>query len=196
MNEQFSSSLVQETVAKEVETKEEIEMRIRKEIIAKGKEFEGVEFKFREPKRKIAKDALPATLNWNLFNKNLSVQEKLNLQSLLEKMEAFLDSPIITDNFDDHGARRVWEGKYLEQLSPEAQAYYSHNRLGLNFATGVIKFRNYFDPINLLPGEEMKMNEEAYKLLLGMCSIIPEPLKNGDDYGELSLEDKIICIEN
>lgn len=199
MAEKFSGplpELVPEKLSpEEAETKQEKEKRVRRELVEKGKQSENVEFEFIEPKRRIGRESLPAKLDWSLFNANLSEKEKEDIGNFFERMKDFLDAPIITDNIPDHPQRRVWEGKYLGQLSPEARDYYSKNRLGFNFYGTVINFQKYFDPEVLVEGEEMRMDQEAYDHLVAFCSIIPRPLTDLRLYDLLSKEQKVECVE-
>lgn len=175
-----------------IETKQEIELRIQKELGKQG-ELSGVKFSFPEPRFKVAPEKLYPELNWSYFSPELSEQKREELSFCFNKLIQYLSSPIIVDNLPDHSARRDWEDENLEKVSPEAARYYERNRLGLNFASCLNKMINVLD--QEFQDKEF-INRDIIDKLNIFLSMLPQELQDGhgEDYALLSTEEKItIC---
>ncbi len=181
------------TKAETGETKEEMELVWQEELISAGK-LKGVNFKFVKPKLRLVPEKLPPELNWNLFAGNISEAEKEKLNYCFQKIIRYLDSPIITDNFPDHHARRDWEKENLGKMSPETQDYYNHNRLGLNFASHLNKL-NFF--LNEDFKEQIFISREALDQLNAFFALLPRELQDGEGerYASETTAEKIKSME-
>lgn len=186
-------SLIEEKVAAQAETAAEREKRIRQELISCGQKFEGVKFKFVEPKLKISPDKLPREVNWQLFPADLSAEDKERISSMFNKFIDFLGADIITDDFEYHDDRGNWERKYRDQLSPEVWDLYKNNRLGLTNASRPKGLFDYFSEFKKEYNEKglSFIDPKLLSRLEGLVSIMPEELKSGDLYGQIGLDKKI-----
>jgi hypothetical protein len=187
------SNLVDEKLGQQAETSDEIEKRVKKELVEKGKESADIEFKFIEPKLRVKPEDLPRNLNWELFPKNIAAEEKERLTLMFNKMIDYLDALIITDNFSNHDERGNWERKYRDELSPEAYNCYKNNRLGLTNGSRPLSFLRYL----LSQQEDYGSQTETFinpkilaQLEIFVSTMSPE-LKSGDIYGRTSLDRKI-----
>ncbi len=171
------------------ETKKEIELKIQNELSRQGK-MKGIDFSFPEPRLKIAPEKLPSELDWSYFSPEISEVEREDLSFCFNQLCQYLDSPIIADNFSDHKVRRDWEDENLPQLGPEVQKYYEHNRLGLNFSSGL---SNVINLLNLKFQAGSFINSDAINKLNILRDFLPPELQSGcsDDYARLSTEEKI-----
>jgi len=188
MSEEFPRS-IQEKLSQEGKTQEEREADWQQELVQVGRKFGGVEFKSVKPKIKTKVEFLPAELDWNLFTEDISKEEKEKLSLMFSELIEYLDSSIITDDFADHNQRSAWEKEYLNLLSPEAQEYYKHNRLGLNFNSRLNKFCRF-----LVISQEDKndtLDQNKFEQLQFFLELIPKELNNGDLYAQLTTEEKI-----
>lgn len=175
-------------------SKEEIERGWRKELISKGRELGGVEFEFIAPKLCVAAGRLPRELDWNFFAADISNKEKEELDYCFQKLIKYLDSPIIIDDFPEHGARREWEKENLEKISFDLQAYYNSNRLGLNFASSLNKFVLI---LNKDFEDNRFISREILEKIEALASLLPEELQdgNGELYANLSNAEKITVTD-
>ncbi len=176
------------------ETKEELELKIQKELAKQGKSS-GINFDFPKPRFRLGPDKLYSELNWDYFSPQITETEKEELNFCFQRLVEYLDSPIITDDFTDHNARRDWENGNLKKNSPEAEAYYEHNRLGLNFASSLNKMINI---LNLEFENNTFINRDVIYKLNTFLDLLPEELKDGsgENYANLTTEEKItLCDE-
>jgi len=174
------------------ETKEELELKIQKELAKQGK-IDGINFDFPKPRFRLGPEKVYAELNWDNFQPQITETEREELNFCFQKLVQYLDSPIITDNFTDHSTRRDWEDENLNKVSPEAENYYEHNRLGLNFASSLNKIINI---LNLEFENNKFVNREVIDKINVFLSLLPEELKdgNGEEYADLTTDEKIrIC---
>jgi len=171
------------------ETKEELELKIQKELIKQGK-IDGINFDFPEPRFRLGPEKVYAELNWDNFSPKITDSEREELNFCFQKLVRYLDSPIITDNFTDHSARRDWEDENLNKVSREAEAYYERNRLGLNFASSLNKMINI---LNLEFEDNKFVNRDVIDKINVFLSLLPEELKdgNGGKYADLTTEERI-----
>lgn len=187
-----SPEVISPVKAETAETKEEITLKIQNELNHQGK-LEGIKFSFPEPRFKVVSEKLYPGLNWDYFSSEIDEQEKEELSLCFNRLVQYLDSPIIVDNFSDHSARRDWEHNNLEKISPEAKAYYEHNRLGLNFASSLNKMINI---LNLEFENKNFISRDIIDRLNIFFSMLPVELQDGhsEDYAKLNTEEKIaIC---
>jgi len=174
-------------------SKEEMELIWQKELASVGK-LKGVNFEFVEPKLRLVPEKLPSELNWNLFASDISEEEREKLNYCFQKIIRYLNSPIITDNFPDHHARRDWEKENLGKMSSEAQDRYNHNRLGLNFASHLNKL-NFF--LNEDFKEQIFISREALNQLNDFFALLPRELRDGEGerYASETTAEKIKTME-
>lgn len=182
--------IIDEKVAEQAETREEVERRVRQELVEKGREFGGVKFGFVEPKLKVQPEKLPQGLNWNLFSNNLTDEEKTRLSFMFNKVVDYLSAPIITDDFICHDDRGKWELEHLSKLSPQAWTFYKNNRLGLTNNSRPKGLVDYLSKAQ----EDYKAQEDVFidsrilSRLEGLISIMPEEIKNGNLYSRIELD--------
>jgi len=186
-------NLVEEKIAPRAETREEIEERAKQELVEKGRAFENVEFKFIEPRLRVKPEQLPHNLDWNLFSKNISDEEKERLTHMFNKLEDYLDALIITDNFEYHDDRGNWEKKYRNELSPEAWDIYKNNHLGLTNASRPVGLLEY---ISIIQDDYQSKNDlfikpEVLSQLKNFVKMTPPEIRSGNVYGKTSLDRKI-----
>jgi hypothetical protein len=179
--------------AETAETKEEITLKIQNELSRQGK-LNGINFSFLKPRFLVAPEKLPSELNLDYFSPDISEEEKARREFCFQRLIQYLDSPIITDNIPNHNQRRDWETENLGKLSPEAQAYYNRNRLGLNFASGPNKLN---DIINEDFKDGMFINRDIFDKLNVLINLLPLELQNGhsEDYAELTTDEKIAVTD-
>jgi hypothetical protein len=205
--ENFASlvDVVEEKISKKAETREEIEERVKKEIIAKGQEFnkEGFEFfgqeidkvnyKLIEPKTRVYPDKLPHNLDWKLFSENITKEEKEQLTSMFNSLQDYLGAFIITDNFTSHYDRGEWEKKLRQELSPAAWNCYKNNRLGLTNGFRPLAFSNYLTECqkDRQANDKMFIDPQVLSRLETFINMIPAEIKDGTVYGRTDLSRKI-----
>jgi len=194
MGERFSN-LVSETRAETFETKQEerrrIEEAFQKEIVSVGKEC-GHKIEFSEPKMKVDPEKMPTDLNWSLFSEDISAEDKDDLRYVFNELKLFLNSPMFTDDFPDHVARRQWEFDNLEKISPEAKEYYNHNRLGVNFFSKLIGLGHILENYSLNNPEFI--NHEALATIESLIATLPREIKESEVFFLISSDRKIEAI--
>ena len=146
----------------------------------------GNNFHFINPEIILHPENLPSKVNWKIFVEDLTAEQKEEIESSFNLVKKFPAGPIFTDEFSkNHDARREWERKYLEELSPEEVEIYKSNRLGLNFALGLRNFvvANY-----------KNFKPEALNYLQQLTSYISDNLLDAGLYLKLSDREKVMEI--
>lgn len=172
---------------------EKREKKYQEELIDSGKET-GVEFGFPNPEIKMIREGLPEKMEEKFFSASIKEEEKNDVNFIFSQLAKYLNAPIITDNFSNHGLRREWEKENIHKLSTETQEYYNSNRLSLNLASELNKFQMVLE----LESEfgNLVVSKEINDKLQIIFSKIPDILKNGNSllYNAASLSDKLVAI--
>lgn len=124
------NGLTNENISGNSENKTERKSQPEEELLSLGRQT-GNELKILEKKKEANKFLEP---DFDIFeNKKFSSADVVYLFRLIKLLRSYIDGPIITDSFNEnqHPQRREWE-KNLDQASPEANKYYSENKLARN----------------------------------------------------------------
>jgi len=178
---------------------EKKELEIQNKLIEEGKKYDN-DFRFIEPAIKLKKSELPGRINPKVFDGEINPNYLKSLEAGFKDLKNFISAPLIEDSFtDNHAARREWEDKHLNSLSPETQECYNSNRFRFSNALQIVSFLEILHLVEKDSGG--KVDSEVLNSLEDAATKIPE-LINGNSreynsqYINLSDEEKIVALED